>query len=55
MTGFDDYDPRDDSYKSWRLAIAIMRERCIRSGQVKPDPADPEEVRWAAEGEARHA
>lgn len=31
-----DYDPLDDAYKSWALAIQTIRERDIRAGLRQP-------------------
>lgn len=47
----DDYCPRRNSYEGWKLAIATLREQCIRRGQVTPAPGDAREVRWASEGD----
>lgn len=39
-----------DGPRSYALAIACLREKCIRFGQVAPSPNDAEERRWAAAG-----
>lgn len=39
-----------DSYRSWSLCIACMREIAIRRGCVKPAADRPEEQAWAKEG-----
>ena len=43
-------DRARDSYGSWCLAIAALRERNIRAGTIKPDPDRPNETRWQREG-----
>lgn len=44
-------EARDDAAKSYEVAIRAMRERLVRSRQVPPLPDDPEEIRWAKEGQ----
>lgn len=41
----------DDSIRSWELALAAMRELCIRRKQILPRQDHPDEMRWAEEGE----
>lgn len=46
-------DPKEahtDSARSYDLAIATMREREIRLGNIKPLPTNADECRWAQEG-----
>lgn len=45
------FNSAEDGRRNYALAIAAMREQCIRRGQIKPDAANPDEVRWAREGE----
>jgi hypothetical protein len=45
------YDSADNAYRSWDLALATMREMCIRRKQILPREDHPDEVRWASEGE----
>lgn len=42
------YDPADNSARCYDLAIAIMREKRVRSGEYPPER--PHEIRWAREG-----
>ena len=51
MTITDDYNPRLDAKRSYDEAHKALREICIRRKQVLPRPDDPEEMRWAEEGE----
>jgi len=51
MTPRDPKEAADDSRKCHALAIAALRELCIRRQQIQPSPDRPEERRWAAEGE----
>lgn len=44
----DAYDPDANSERSYRLAIAALREINIRKGQIKPETQ--EERQWASEG-----
>ena len=44
------YDPADNAYRSWDLALATMRELCIRRRQILPREDHPDELRWAAAG-----
>ncbi len=37
-----------DSYRSWELAVACLRERGVRSGAFQP--VNDIERRWASEG-----
>ena len=39
-----------DSYRSWSLCIACLREIAIRRGRVRPAADRPEEQAWAKEG-----
>lgn len=41
----------DDSIRSWNLALASMRELCIRRKQIQPREDNPDEIRWAREGD----
>lgn len=43
--------PESDGARSYEVGIAAIREQCIRRKQVLPDPNNPEEKRWAMEGE----
>ena len=43
-------EARDDSAKSYELAIRKLRERHIRAHAIRPADDDPEEQRWAREG-----
>lgn len=45
------YDPEDNSKRSWELAIKAWREICVRRGQIAPDT--PEERQWQQEGPRR--
>jgi hypothetical protein len=47
----DDYDARKNSAGCYADAIAKLREQCIRRGQIKPEPGNALEERWASEGE----
>jgi len=51
MTPRDPKEAADDSRKCHALAIAAMRELCIRRQQILPSPDNLDEQRWAAEGE----
>lgn len=46
------YDPADNSYRSWELGIAALRETRIRRGQIQPEKGNATEERWAREGDA---
>ena len=39
---------RDDGTRSYALAIAALREKCVRAKQVAPIPGDADEARAAA-------
>jgi hypothetical protein len=39
-----------DGARSYDMAIAILREKQIRAGNILPNPHNPEETRWASEG-----
>jgi len=54
MTITDDYNPRLDAKRSYDEAHKALREICIRRKQVLPRPDDPEEMRWAEEGERQN-
>lgn len=41
---------RDDGPKSYSLALAALREKCIRKREIQPRPGDADEARWAREG-----
>lgn len=43
-------EARDDSRKSYEVAIRALRERHVRAHAVTPNPDDPEEQRWWDEG-----
>ncbi len=45
-----DGDRARDGFNSWKLGIAAAREKCIRGGQILPDPSKPNEVRQQREG-----
>lgn len=46
----DPKEAEDDSARCYSFAIASMREREIRLGNIKPIPTNAEECRWAEEG-----
>lgn len=50
MIGNPNSEEARDSYASWQLAIAVLREKGVRSGLYAPRADHPDEVRWAAEG-----
>lgn len=50
MIGNPNSEEARDSYASWQLAIAILREKGVRSGLYAPRADNPDELRWAAEG-----
>lgn len=39
-----------DGARSYDMAIAVLREKQIRAGNILPNPDNPEERRWAEEG-----
>jgi hypothetical protein len=41
----------DDGHRCYELGIAAIREQCIRRHQVQPDRDNPDEMRWAREGD----
>jgi hypothetical protein len=43
--------PESDGARSHAVYIAAKREQCIRRHQVQPDRDNPDEVRWAREGD----
>lgn len=45
-----DYDPAANSFRSWAIGIAAMREIALRRGIIEPRENDPTEARWRAEG-----
>jgi hypothetical protein len=44
------YCPREDSRRSYDVAISAIREQLIRDGKVLPRDGDPIEAQWAREG-----
>jgi hypothetical protein len=42
------YDAADNSRRCYELGLKAWREKCIRSGEIKPET--PDEHRWAVEG-----
>lgn len=49
----DEYSAVQNSERSYALWLKCAREQSIRRGQILPDKANPDEVRWAAEGERK--
>lgn len=50
-----EYDAAANSFRSYNLAIDVLRERCIRRGQIQPRDDHPDELRWAREGDRPNA
>jgi hypothetical protein len=50
MTRLSPKEAEDDSYRSWQLNIAVLREINIRNGSIKPDKGDKTHARWVSEG-----
>lgn len=46
----DPAEAHDDSAKCYELALAAIREREIRAGNIQPSADRPDEIRWASEG-----
>ena len=45
-----DYDPADDSRRSYDLGRAAQREQAVRARKYLPLPDKPHEAAWAAQG-----